>query len=232
MMEFRYIPENFRHVRVKLVRMLALIFSGVFILAGILPFVWSGDVHWGKLVIQLTVILIIAIVVIRNSVRSQRKIFKSFRLLIDDEKILLQRQGLKDLVIAQSEVRSIVRKQNGNLIVKGKNPHYTIYILPYIDNQSELEHRLNEISAIRHTRGNANGLWFLPISLLTAAAIAGIGMSYDKVIRFICIGLLMVIMGAGFYVSQVHKNTDPTTRVLSWAIFIPLLAFVCYMLLR
>jgi hypothetical protein len=233
MREFIYIPEGFRFVRAKLMRMLGIIFVVIFILAGILPIILSGEHYgWGTLPVMALIIAVVAALSLKNATDKQRQIFKSFRLKIDEEKITLSRKDLADLVILHSEVKSITKKRSGNIVIKGRTPHHTIYIFPCIDQPAELERLLNEINPVRYAGGKINELWFFPISVLTIAAIGGFSATRDGVIRFVCMAVFIAAMVVGFHISSVNKNTDRTTKLLSLAIFIPLIVILCYMIFR
>ena len=231
MKEFAYRPEGFRVVRARQIRLVAGIFGFAFLLAGVVP-VFLNPTRITALPYMFLIVVIAAAITIANSVAKQRTIYKTFKLSIDDTKLTVVRKGFPELTIFRNDLRSISKRSNGNLLIRGKNQYYTIYIFPFIDGQAELEEMLAQMKPIRVLKRSVSVFWFLPGVLIATAAIAGMAITSSDILKIISVGVLVFILAAGFFITQTNRKLDRTTQILSWGILVPLIVFVCYMLFR
>lgn len=147
---FRYRGEAFAVIRKRIIVIYFVVGVGLYIYSGLIPALQTNartGILGGS--IMLILIGIISIFSARWTINRQRKMFDSFELKIDEDKISRTQDKLRDLMIPKTEIREIVIKQNGTFIIKGKNSYNTIYVLPYVSDPQRLRSELNKVHTFK-----------------------------------------------------------------------------------
>ncbi len=228
MQSFHIRQNGFNEIKKRLILTLSIIFTSIFAIIILLPAFMSDDSESLKtLPYMLLIFVLVFIFSILSSIKKQRRIFESFTLEIDEEKIERKRLHTPDLVIYHKDIAKITKLANGSFSIQGKSKLNPIAIPAQIGDYQELETRLKQLKevAVLTSRSFAEKM-FIPISLSGAILMAVTFISKNNIVILISSILIVLILSASLIVTQLNKNIDRKTKRLSWVSLIPLLVFL------
>gem|GEM_PF-5461625 len=207
------------------------IFAGLFLVAIILPSIIRNDPdRWLLVPWILAVFVVITVFTTWAALRRNRRSFETYKLMIDDEKIVREQFDTPTITIYKRNITDIVKNADGSFTVTGDNDLNAIGIPSQIDRYHRLEEELRRIRSIhsKNVKSFAEKM-FVPVSLFAGLLIAVTTMTENTMVDLICSGLLVTIMTFGMAVILVTKNVDKKTKRLSWIFVVGILWYAIKM---
>lgn len=159
--------------------------------------------------------------------KRQKKIFNSYELTIDNERIIRKQNLTPDIKIKFNEIKEIIKNKNGSLSIKGTNLNNTIGVPSQIENMIEIESRLSkviEITAIDKQSLKQKFSWVLP--LLSLGLMMIVYIAKNKILVGTAGILLTFVVIYSFVVTQKSKHVDKKTKIGMWLILIVLFSII------
>lgn len=232
MQQFSVRPNSFKEIQKRLIRMMAILFGGVVFSVLVLPSFISGE-PIDLVTFPILVVLFGAVFAftIWSSVKKQKELFESFKIIIDDDKIKRERLNTPELVIYKREVKRITKSVEGNISIEGNDKWNPIVVPAQIENREDLERILADISTIIVLTKKA--VWqkfFVPISMSGAGLFLATFYVTNKYVSMVCGLLLLAVIGFSFVVMVTNKNIDKRTKkmgYLSLIAIVPMIYAIC-----
>jgi hypothetical protein len=214
MQQFSVRPNSFKEIQKRLIRRMATLFGGVTILVLVVPSLISGA-PFDLVTLPILLVLFSAVFAfsIWNSMKKQKALFESLKIIIDDDKITRERLNTPQLVIYKKDVKRITKSVEGNISIEGDNKWNPIVVPAQIENNGDIERILGEISTIVVlTKKPIWQKFFVPISMSGAALYFGMFYATNKYVSIVCGLLLLAVFGFTFVVTLTNKNIDNRTK--------------------
>lgn len=87
---------------------------------------------------------------LRKQIRKEKLIFESFKLTLDENRIIKEQSDSPKVIFTFDKIKSITKKPNGSIVIVNKDASELIEISQYINDFDILEHRLGKIMEIGH----------------------------------------------------------------------------------
>jgi len=218
MQQFTVRPGSFKEVQGKIIKIVAFLFGGILFFVVGLPVLISDDPsNVGTLPYMIVLFGGASVFGLWRSMKRQKALFESFKLIIDDEKITRERLNTPVIVIYKKDVKQIIKASAGTFCIEGDSKLNAIVIPSQIENYDQLQQTLNEIKPLTvYTKKNFIEKMFIPIVLSIAALFVGHFYVSNKVVSVISGIVLVLVLGASFYVSVTNKNIDKRTKMVSY----------------
>ena len=147
----------------------------------------------------------------------QKKIFESYRLILNDVGITRVQKSTPTISIFKSDICSIIKNRNGSFTIKGKSNVDTIFVPYQVENYEKLE---NELSALREITIKSKepvlqkfrGI----VSILAIGLMIAVYLSKDKILVGISGTLLLGFFAYSFFQIKGSKNVDNKTKRGMW----------------
>lgn len=197
---------------------------------GLLIFHFNNDGKTSEMFAYLTIIPMITIVLsfsLRKSIKMQRELFNSYRLLIDDNQIIRELNNTPTITIPFTDIRLIEKKTNGILVIMGSNVAHVISVPAQIEDIEQLEELLSEIHPITTSDKKTlveKYLWFFVALML--GAMATVYLSRDIYYVGISGAFIILFLGYSIYQIQQNKNIDQKTKNRSWISILVILSVI------
>lgn len=220
-------PEGFSEIRTKM------LFVFIPLMLIILVVNWRGFIDIGRGEINASSFVPVVLIVgaftfsIVRSLNRQRKIFKSYLLIIGDDVIEREQAMTPTIFLKKNEIKEIVKCKNGSIVIKAQKRQDSIIVSKYITNREALESDLQAIMEVKVQSGKGilekMLLLIVPILLGLMATIV---ISTNKYLVLASAVGVMAILGWSLYEIQTNKNIDEKTKRNSWLIIIVILAMI------
>jgi len=153
------------------------------------------------------------------AIKRQKKVFDSYELTIDEEKIIRRQNLTPDIEVSFSEVQKIIKNKNGTLTIKGVNSNNSIEVPSQIENLIELEAMLSKVTEITtHDKQSPQQKQTWVLALLTVALMMIVYLAKNKIL----VGVSGVVLTLGLTYSliatQRSKHVDKITKAAIWLI--------------
>ncbi|MFD0998024.1 hypothetical protein ACFQ21_01860 [Ohtaekwangia kribbensis] len=221
-------PDGFKEIRVKMLfifipLLLIMLIAGSW--AGFID-VDANEISPSSFVSAILFVVIFAFTFTRNLAK-QRKIFKSYLLMIDDEVIVREQEMMPTISLRKDTIKEIVKCKNGNILIKGQTRQDVIIVSNNIANREALESDLHALMEVKVQAGKSilekMALFIAPALLGLMAAII---VSTNKYLVLISAVIVTITFGWTLYEIQINKNIDVKTRRSSWAMIIVILVII------
>jgi hypothetical protein len=221
-------PDSFIEIQKKTVPKMLAIFGGLFLIAVVVPALVKDDPNrWSSMPVIFFAFVAITGFALYTTLQRQRKSFETYRLTIDDEKLIREQFNTPSITIFKKDVLEIIKNANGSFTVIGPNSLNAIGIPAQIDNYHELERSLLEIKILRvKTDESIAEKLFVPVSLSGAVLIAVTTLTKNPTVNLVCSLLIVMIMLGGMLVILMTRNIDKRTKRLSLIFLIPILSYL------
>lgn len=218
MQQFTIRPDSFKEIQNKIIKIVAFLFGGILFLVVILPTLMSDDASYDRTLPYMIVLFGgVSVFSIRNGMKRQKKLFESFKLIIDDEKVTRERLNTPVIVIYRKDVQRIIKTSSGAFCIEGDSKLNAIGIPSQIDNYDLLEKTLNDIKPLTvHTKKTFLEQMTIPILLIVPLLFLGHFYVTDKIVSIVCGVLVVLVLGFSFYISVTNKNIDKKTKRISY----------------
>jgi hypothetical protein len=165
----------------------------------------------------IAVILVVMTFSLIRVIKRQKVIFETYKLIIDDVRIIRQQGNTPDINLGFSEIKSITRTSKGGLVIKGNSPLNMILVPAQLDDLPSLEKLLLENCNIQMSVSKPlMQRLLIPFTLFVLGLMSVIYISDNKILVLISGIILLPIMIAGFIKLQTNKNIDNKTRRSSY----------------
>jgi hypothetical protein len=218
MQQFTVRPNSFKEVQNKIIKIVAFIFGGILFFVAVLPTLMSNDSSYDRTLPYMIILFGgVSVFSIWNSLKRQKALFESFKLIIDDEKITRERLNTPVIVIYRRDVQQITKTSSGTFCIEGHNKLNAIAIPSQIDNYELLERTLNEIKPVTvHIKKTFLEQMSIPILLIVVLLFFGHFYMTNTIVSIACGILLVLVLGFSFFVSVTNKNIDSRTKRFSY----------------
>jgi hypothetical protein len=147
-----------------------------------------------------------------RSMKQQKKILDSYRLIIDEDSLTRQQFNTPVITIKKADIREIVKTTNGNFSVRTDSKLNAIAIPAQINDYEEVERLLNEIQAVRQKNTGNTRMTYYGISLLSMALFVGLYIADNKIIVAVCGISSSLLMAWSFITTLKSKNVDNRSK--------------------
>lgn len=228
MQHFTVKPNGFNEVRRKAVGMMAVILTVIILIAVLISYSDTESPDsvdtWPYV---LTAVVVIFVFSLWNTMRRQKKIFESFRLIVDDDALVREQLYTPAITIRKQDIREIIWLSTGQFVIDGGSKLNSIIIPSQIENGDELRQILSEIRPIREKTATAWTPYVILISALAGMVLVFIGLSAENVIiSAICGMAVCVVFLYGFIIIQRSKNIDNRLKRMSYIFFLPFVSIL------
>lgn len=219
MEQFKIKPGGFKEIRkTLLVKIVPILLLGSF---GVLAMVHfnmkeeQSDVN--VLLFLIPFILVSGAFGLYRSMNTQKKIFESYCLTLDNNSITREQHNTPTITISNEEISEIIKNSNGSITIKGKSKVNVIGVPPQIEDYTRLEKLLTEIKQIStKTKEPFLQKYMILFSLLGMGLMATFQISSNKIIVGVSGLVLLIFMGYSFFAIQRSKNIDNKTKRATW----------------
>jgi len=232
MQQFTVRPGSFKEIQNKIITIVGFLLGGILFFVVVLPVLMSDNPSSDRTLPYMIVLFGgVFVFSIWNGLKRQKKLFESFKLIIDDEKITRERLNTPVIVIYRKDVQRIIKTSAGAFCIEGDSKLNAIGIPSQVDNYDLLEKTLNEIKPLT-VRTKKTLLEQLTIPILFIVPLLFLGHFYltDKIVSIVCGILVVLVLGFSFYISVTNKNIDKRTKRVSYfsLILVALVVFNLY----
>ena len=162
------------------------------------------------------------------SIKRQKEIFESYRLTIDNYKILREQLYTPTISILKAEIRGIIKNSNNSFTIKSNSKVDIIGVPSQIDEYDKLEKLLSEIKQI--TILNKTPIierLLIPLVIIYLGIFAAFLLSNNKIIAGVGGTILLIVSIYSYFEMKRNKNLDNKTKQGSWTtIFVLILIIV------
>lgn len=221
-------PEGFNELKRKLLLVLIPLFFVTLVAGSGIGFIngSTGQVDSASFVMMILMIGM-SFFVISRGLNKQRKIFKSYLLIIEDDVIQREQEMTPLITLKKNEITEIIKCKNGSIMIKGQKRQDVIIVSKHIANYETLESDLQAVMEIKAQSGKGilekMSLLIVPILLGLMAAIV---ISTNKYLVLISAAIVTIIFGWSLYEIKTNKNIDERTKKSSWALIIVIVAII------
>jgi len=134
---------RFNEVRNKVLKLVVPILFLIAVFFTTMTAVMSKHLNVAGLIIFVLVLFILYAIPIYIGLLKRRKIYESFRLIIDNNTITREQINSPTVIISQSDIKKIIKKANGNIVIKSS--FSSITVPAQIQNYSELQELLDRL---------------------------------------------------------------------------------------
>lgn len=179
-------------------------------------------------IILLTTVVFAGILItitVTKVLKRQQETFNSYRLIIDEEKIIRQQESTPDIEIRIDEIESIKKNKSGDITINCGKINEAINVPSQLEKISDLELQLSEIKPIPENEPISSILTIV-IAILTFLSIVVINLLDNKL--FVGIGVIIISLTMPWSYIQIRrsKNIDPKIKKINWTILACLISFV------
>ena len=187
----------------------------------------SSDIRATSFVLPILLVGMFAFAITRGLTR-QRKMFKSYLLIIGDDLIEREQAMTPTISLRKDAISEIVKHKNGNIFIKGQTRQDIIVVSNHIANREALEADLRAFMEVKEQPGKSilEKIGVLLIAPVLLGLMAAIIISSNKYVVLISTVLVTVAFAWTLYEVQTNKNIDDKTKRSMWAIVIVILAFI------
>ena len=221
--------EGFKEIRTKMLFIMIPVLL-IMLIGGL----WSNLIELGNGEIHATsfvpAILIVGIFVftITRGLAKQRKMFKSYLLIIKDDVIEREQIMTPTISLTKDMITEIVKHKNGNILIKGQTRQDVIIVSTHIANREALESDLRSFMEIKEHPGKSIlekiGTLLLAPALL--GLMAAIVFSSNKYVVLISTVLVTVTFAWSIHEVYTNKNIDDKSKRSIWGMAIAILVFI------
>ena len=219
MQEFRISEAQFKKYQRRLltyyIPFLVLVIAGVTVYNSYSTSTKGGDFAVWPILLPIFV-LYFGFMVYRT-IRRQRRLLMSYRIIIDDREITREQDKTPTISISFMEIKEIIKTRKGAFLVKGLNRTDVIGIPKWLNETGELEQHLQNLGPITTDKKDP-----LMLRYRSALMLVGLGLYicvfsvHNKVIVAVSAILLAGLLGRSFYEIQTSKNVTTYTKRSSW----------------
>jgi hypothetical protein len=227
-------PDGFKEIRTKMLFVFIALLL-IMLMAGS----WAGfidvDANEISVVSFVPAILFVAIsaFTFSRNLTKQRKIFKSYLLIIGDEVIEREQEMMPTISLRKDAIKEIVKCKNGNILIKGQTRQDVIIVSSHIANREALESDLQALMEVTEQTGkNILDKMALLIAPGLLGLMATIFISTNKYLVLLSAVIVTIIYCWTIYEIQINKNIDDKTRRKSWMIAILILGVIAVAYLK
>jgi len=227
-------PDGFKEIRTKMLFVFIPLLL-IMLIAGS----WAGfidvDANEISVVSFVPAILFVAIFAFTFSrnVAKQRKIFKSYLLIIGDDIIEREQEMMPTISLRKDAIKEIVKCKNGNILIKGQTRQDVIIVSSHIANREALESDLQALMEVTEQTGkNILDKMVLLIAPVLLGLMATIFISTNKYLVLLSAVIVTITYCWTIYEIQINKNIDDKTRRKSWMIAILILGVIAVAYLK
>jgi Ca2+/H+ antiporter len=234
MQSFRVRPNGFNELRKKTIGVMVCILT-IIVLIVVLIFDSSAESadSADTSPYVLTALVVIFGFSVWNAMRRQKKIFESFRLIVDDEALIREQLYTAAITIRKQDIREIIRVSTGQFLIDGGSKLNSIIIPSQIENPDELRRILSEIRPIREKTAKAWTSYLILISGLAGMVLLFIGLVSENIIISTFCGIaLSAVMLYGFIVIQRSNNIDKRMKRLSYIFIFPFISILSVTIMK
>jgi hypothetical protein len=162
------------------------------------------------------------------ALKKQKQLLESYTLILEEDAIIREQKNTPTIRLAHTEIKEIIKDNNGSYIIKKENLHSAI-IVPYlIQDPDKLEEALQQIRPLS-LAGSSKSLKqrllsALPLAILALMAV--VYLSSNKILVGISGTLFTASMIWSFVQIQRGKNYDKKTKRASYWMAIVLLSVI------
>ncbi|HYC86963.1 MAG TPA: hypothetical protein VEB86_17140 [Chryseosolibacter sp.] len=221
---------GFREVQRKIIPVMVVVYAGLFLLVIVVPAVVRNDsARWSLIPYTLIAFAAVAGLITRATLNRQRKSFETYKLIIDDEKLVRVQHNLPTITIPRRSVTAIVKNSNGSFTVTGESQLNAIGIPSQIADLDDLENVLARIRPIDvRTRKPIAEILFVPAALTAGLVVTVTAISSNRLVLLASSAVIVIVMTTGMVVILISKNVDKKTKRLSWISLLPIVAYLLY----
>lgn len=219
--EYRMKPGSFGEMRKQILR--GMLLPGLFILAMIGWFVWGGEASaW----IIAGIIPVIIGFTMYNAIKRQEKQFYSYRLVVTEESVMREQEGVASISIPRQEITKIVKSNTGAISIIGRNRLNAIIVYAQVERAEELEQQLELLAPVTVKKNSWQQMMILPYLLLLLAVIYGTFAVDDMLLSGLCLLVFTASMIWSLIVIYTSRNVEKRMKNLGWIGLIPILAVI------
>jgi hypothetical protein len=231
-MVFTTRPGSFREVKRKVIPVMVFVFSFLFLIGILIPALIKDEpANWPAIGYILLFFILLTWFVTWSSLKRQQRAFETYRLTIDDNRIMREQANVPSIIIEKRDIEKIVQNSNGSFTVIGSSKLNAIGIPAQVEDYEEIKNMLAQIKPleVKSSKTFVEKM-FVPLSLSGAMLIAITSVTKNPAVNLICSFLIVAIMLGGFLVIQLSRNVDRRTKRISWIFLVPLLSYLLSML--
>lgn len=229
MQEFTFNPQGLKAIRkTSLLRALPVMIGSLLFIFIIRYVQHTNDLNY--MLIYIPIILAVYGFSLYRGISRQTKLYTTFRILIDEHSVTREMEDTVPLSLHVFEIRTIVKKKNGNISIRGENSRDVIEIPAEIDRLPELEQALQHLKPFDSSEQQTFAEKFrAPVMLLATAMFLTVYLVNNKAVVLVCGVISVGIMIWNFISIQRSKNVTASRKKSSW-IFLFTLACVLYIM--
>jgi len=202
----------------------------VAVAAGVSITYFTNNDHSQGLLFYLFLILFFVVILwfsITKSVKRQKEIYNSNRLIVKDGSISLYKNHSPNVTLALAEITQISQDKQGNLLIKGKDARQVIAVSAHLENYDQLKDQLQSFHPIAHAGApnllNRYPLFnaLIPIALMVAAYV-----SQNKIIVGASGIILIGILIWSFYKIRTSSQIDAKVKRAAWWLLVVIASLV------
>lgn len=156
---------------------------------------------------------------LNKAVNAQRQLFESFSLTVFDDSIKREQVNTPTITLLKTDIKEILKKPDGNIIIKGKSMFDAIIIPAQIEEYEKLSTILNNIKPIT-SKESLIVKFRKVLAVLAIGLMVAVYISKDKLVVGVSGVLILILLGYSFLEFRRNKNIDETTKGSAW-ILIP-----------
>lgn len=179
---------------------------------------------------MIPLFLVLLVLGLYRGVQRQKRLYLSYRLLIDADGITREQATTPTIRLASEEIREIYKDANGSYAVKGDSINQTILIPAQVENPAALQEHLalfGPVVASPPLPVATQALRLLPIATLVLMVLVYV--SASKAVVAVSGTLLLSIMGYSLVSTQRSKHIDGKTKKGMWMLLIVIASVLAVM---
>jgi len=215
--QFKKSPEGFIHEKKVIIRAI-LIFSVFLFSLTILFYLkdYNSFFPINYLALALTLLVLLFLIVLGSYwfIKKQKMKYESYLLLLGEDDITLQENGVKQISISYNDIKSIIQCPNKSIIVNGKN---NMILIPYyIEEYDSLISTLKLVSSVEITeKKKIDRSYLMYIQIIVFASLFVLFMfSENKIIVGITGVISLLVLFYSLYIT-IFKNNPGNNKIFS-----------------
>lgn len=152
-----------------------------------------------------------------RGLKTQKKNYESYTLTMGNNHVVREQSNTPPITLAFNDITTITKNMNGGFTIKGGSAMNTIVVSAQIEGYEKLERMLNEVKPITvQTSKTLLQRYAMVLPLVVIGLMAGVYVSYNKIIVAICGLSILALLGYSFYKIQTNSNIDYRTKKRMW----------------
>lgn len=228
MHEFKLTPQALAEVQKRVMQRIIFLLAIVLFVGLFMPALASGKMEIGasSWLMLLVMVPVLGVTVYFTMKRTKANL-STYKLIVTEYSVTREMRGTPTIVIAKSEIKEIVKQQNGAFAIIGGSRINAIGVSPFIENPSELERLLADLKPITvKTSTSWLKKYQLPVVLATIALMMTAFYATNKYIATFAGCAFAALMIYSFVITQMSKNVERRTKRMSYFFLLPLLSVI------